>query len=122
MGTKGETRNVWTVILLTLVTCGIYGIIWVYNTAKEINAYLGEEKINPVLALILCFVPFGILYVFYVYNDALKEMNAKAGLPQSDNFVLWIILYFVAGISMYIFEYQVQTELNQIWEQPNFVG
>lgn len=122
MGTKGETRNVWTVILLTLVTCGIYGIIWVYNTAKEINGYLGEEKINPVLALILCFVPFGILYVFYVYNDALKEMNAKAGLPQSDNFVLWIILYFVAGISMYIFEYQVQTELNQIWEQPNFVG
>ena len=37
---KGETRNPVTIILLTLGTCGLYGIYWFYLVSKEINAAL----------------------------------------------------------------------------------
>lgn len=46
---KFTQRSPITIILLSIVTCGIYFIYWLYVTSKEINDALGREEINTVL-------------------------------------------------------------------------
>ena len=37
-----QKRNIVTCILLSLVTCGIYGIVWFINMTDDV-AYLSED-------------------------------------------------------------------------------
>jgi len=113
---RGETRNPVTIILLTLVTCGIYGIYWLYLVTKEINAALGEERINFVLYFLVGILCFPLIFVgMYKIDEAVVELQTRAGLPGKPNFVLWILLSLLAGVGTYIMEYQVQEALNEIW-------
>src|SRR6266568_4803283 len=41
-GPIGEPRNPTTVALLSLVTCGIYGLYWAYLTFEELKQHNGE--------------------------------------------------------------------------------
>lgn len=52
----GTKRSPVNVILLSIVTCGIYGIWWLYNAGKEINQALGREAVNPIFAVVSLFV------------------------------------------------------------------
>lgn len=112
----GETRNSITVILLTLFTCGIYGLYWFYLVSKEINAALGEERINFALYFIVGILCFPLIFVgMYKIDEAVVELQNRAGIQGKSNFVLWIILSFVGGVGTYVMEYQVQEALNEIW-------
>ena len=63
--------------LLTLITCGIYGIYWAYkmgeltSKAKAERGFLVQN--NAVLYLVLELIGFGIIVYALVQND-LNEM------------------------------------------------
>ena len=111
----GIKRPPINVILLALVTCGIYGIYWNYTTANEINSALGRDAVNPVLAIVgsLCFPVFW-LYLKAV-DPAMQEINTEVGKPAESRFLMWLLLSLV-GIGMYLYIYQVQTDLNDLWD------
>jgi hypothetical protein len=105
---KGVERNPITVIILSIVTCGIYSIYWLYMVTKEINAALGEERINFVMYFLLGILCFPLIFVgMYKIDEALV-------LQGRSNFVLWIILSFV-GVGFFIMIYQVQESMNELW-------
>ena len=53
-----KQRNLVTCILLTLVTCGIYGIYWVVMLAKEAVS-VKDPADNALLEIVLMlFLPF----------------------------------------------------------------
>ena len=112
----GETRSGGTVVLLTIVTCGIYHLIQVYKVGNEIKNYLNKEEVNPtlytILALLCCV--FGVAFVYYKYAKFLVEMQQVAGLPENDISLLAAILWFIplGGIFAII---KLQNELNTIW-------
>ena len=63
-------RSFLKYVLLSIVTCGIYGIICFYDISKDINTiasrYDNKKTMNYVLAWILSSVTFGIsLIVWY---------------------------------------------------------
>ncbi len=112
---RGIERNPVTVILLSIVTCGIYSIYWLYKVTSEINAALGEEKINFVLYFLLGILCFPLIFVgMYKIDEGLVQLQTRIGLQGKSNFVLWIILSFV-GVGSLIMMYQVQEALNEIW-------
>ncbi len=112
----GETRNPVTIIILTLVTCGLYGLYWFYLVSKEINAALGEERIQFVLYFLVGILCFPLIFVgMYKIDDALVELQSRVGIQGKSNFVLWIILSFLGGVGTYVMEYQVQEALNEVW-------
>ena len=41
-GPKGETRGWFAVALLTLITCGIYGLFWQYRVFADNKRYSGD--------------------------------------------------------------------------------
>lgn len=112
---KGVERNPVTVIILSIVTCGIYSIYWLYMITKEINAALGEERINFVLYFLVGILCFPLIFLgMYKIDEALVQLQARIGLQGKSNFVLWIILSFV-GVGTFIMIYQVQEALNELW-------
>ena len=112
---KGAVRNPVSVILLTFITCGIYGIWWMYTVGKEINAALGREAVNPVLAIvsIICF-PL-MFYYMYLLDNALVELGTATAKPYNSNFMLWVITSLL-GFGILIVIVQAQGFLNGVWE------
>jgi hypothetical protein len=123
-GPKGEVRNPITIVLLSLVTCGIYGLYWFYfQLIPELRANLGrQDEYNPTTKIILAIVTCGIMYLIDLFKvpKMIVEAGQRAGKPMEDKTNLIIILLlvnFVLGVptSMAI-PYILQTEANRVWE------
>ncbi len=66
-----KKRNPWAVALLSLVTLGIYGIVWYVKTKGELVERGGEV---PTAWLII--VPFANIYWLYKYWSAAEEVTS----------------------------------------------
>ena len=112
----GEKRDPMMVVLYTLLTCGIYGIFWWYQTITEIKNALGREDINPTMEIVLAIVTCGLygIYLYYKYPQIMLEMQDRAGRPRNDITMMSLLLaiFGLAIISIPI----MQSELNNIWD------
>ncbi len=116
-GFRGVVRSPVSVILLTVLTCGIYGLIWFYSIANELNALLGDEgATNPSYSLlgILCFV-FSFILMSQV-DAAVMEVDRRRGRYTESRFLIWVLLSVFVGVGFYMMEYDVQTRLNALYE------
>lgn len=107
-------RSVLMVLLLSIVTCGIYSFFWVYSTRQEMNAYLNDNskspELNTILA-ILCSIYW--LFIMYDYSSDITKMQQKAGLPVKDLALLNLLLsIFGFGIVSILI---MQSQLNEIY-------
>lgn len=122
-GFVGQVRSPGMVILLTIITCGIYGIVWMYSVAQEINMVLGDqEATKPSYAIwgILCFVMSFIL--MSQIDAAMVEIDRRRGIPSESKFLLWVLLSLLAGIGVYFMQHNVQSRLNALYENRPFYG
>ena len=109
-----KNRNIVTVILLSLVTCGIYGLYWIYTTAQELeDAGRSGSSMSPTVLLIVClFFPYvGYLLFGMAADQNLNNVRAQRGMPTVDNKVLYMVLGFVIPIVLVIL---VQNEINKL--------
>jgi len=98
-----QRRNPVAAVILTIITCGIYGIYWFVKTKDEINS-LGAEI--PTAWLLI--IPIANLYFEYKYAEGFSTFVKK-----DDNAIMWFLLLFFVGIvTMAIF----QVELNKLAE------
>ncbi len=82
-------------IILCIVTCGIYVFYWSYKVTEFTNQD-GAEYRNPVNKLLLClFVPFYFLYWIYVTCKKIETMSAQRGVASGDVTILALVFYFV---------------------------
>ena len=104
-----KQRNIVTCILLTLITCGIYGIYWVICMAREAVA-VKDPADNAVLEIVLMlFLPF---LGFYMAEQKFAAGCEARGIPHKDNSVLYLILGLVGlGIVDYC---MMQNDLNKL--------
>src|SRR5699024_4706968 len=106
-------RNIGISIILSLLTCGIYYLYWVYKMDEEVS-YLIEEQPNPGLTLILGIITCGIYFWFWYYQlgEKLSRLPSKDGYPISNDSVLLVILaVFSIGI---ISNAIAQSNLNKV--------
>lgn len=108
-----EERNIVVYLLLTLVTCGIFGIYWLIVILKDIATTSGED-INPWMVILLTIITCGIYGIYYSYM--MGKYMVKAGenynVKIEDNSILYLILtIFGFGIVTYCL---VQNDLNTI--------
>ena len=78
----GSKRSVAKVIILTLVTLGIYGIYWYYKVLSEIKEHTGRDY-SPWLRLVMLFIPFLNFYVIYKIPADMNEHFKEEGSKQS---------------------------------------
>lgn len=104
-----EKRNIVTCVILSIVTCGIYGIVWAVKMLKEAVQMKDETDdglAEILLGIFLC--PVG----FYMAEKKFSDGCMAKGIPHEDRSVLYIILGFVGlGIVDYIL---MQSDLNKV--------
>lgn len=106
-------RSVATVVILTIVTCGIYSLYWFWVAIKELYeaGHKSIGNLEPVIQFILLFVYVGGIF-FAINADAnLNEVKAQKGLPVADNKILYIVLAVICPIIMVAL---VQNEMNKL--------
>ncbi|MBR3318572.1 MAG: DUF4234 domain-containing protein [Atopobiaceae bacterium] len=99
-------RNLATYILLSLVTCGIYGYWFIYMMAQDANTMCsddGEETPGLAVYILLCFVTCGIYSLYWQYKLANRlQANApRYGTVISEggsDLLVWYVLGIVLSI------------------------
>ncbi len=106
-------RSLATVIILTIVTCGIYGYVWYWSAMHELYS-AGNKSIgnlDATVQFILLFLYVGGIFFAINSNDNLNAVRESRGLAAKDNKVLYIVLALVCPIAMIAL---VQNEMNQL--------
>ncbi|MDE7213454.1 MAG: DUF4234 domain-containing protein, partial [Anaeroplasmataceae bacterium] len=62
-----QKREIVTVILLSIFTCGIYALYWNYTTAEALNNEVedGEPLRNYIVAILLGVITCGIYLLYW---------------------------------------------------------
>ena len=111
-GQVGTIRSPLAVILLSIITIGIYAIYWQYASFKELKAFSGEG-IGGGLGLLFAIL-LGIVNVFLLPAEV-GGLYARAGQPEpvSGWTGFWVLIPIVGGI---IWVIKTQGRLNDYWE------
>jgi hypothetical protein len=102
---------------------GLYYWWWAYRVSKEVDEFLGESDIPPVVHFILLIVTAGLWwYVWdFLLGRKIARMRERLDMPVNDPSWLYLALDIigagpVAGLGILNFFLQ-QHELNQIWRR-----
>ena len=111
----GTPRPVGIVILLYILTLGIYGLYWYYITHDELKRETGDG-LGGGIALLLAFVA-GIVMPFITANEV-GRLYERAGhaKPVSAATGFWVVPGFLILIGPFIWIAKVQGALNRYWE------
>lgn len=106
---KINKRDIVKCVVLSLITCGIYGIYWTICIARE-GVSVKDPSDDGMLELILSLVlmPVG---TFLIEKKITEGCQAK-GIEHKDNTLLYLVLGFVGFgiVSMCM----IQNDLNNI--------
>ncbi len=91
----GTNRNIALCIIFSIITCGIYGIYWMYVLNEEINSLSGEQNgTSGGLVILFTIITCGIYSWYWLYRmgertDIIKQ---NMGNPPSSSAILYLIL------------------------------
>ena len=108
-------RDMVMAIVLSFLTCGIYGIYWFIVLSNDTNTVSNAENATSggvafVLSLITCNI-YG-LYWAYKQGEKIDKAKTDRGIPSSNSGVIYLILCFV-GLGI-VAEALMQNELNSL--------
>jgi Domain of unknown function (DUF4234) len=102
-------------LLLPIVTLGIYGIVWIYKTNRELSRFDQRIVVNPWLSVLAC--TLGVILIvppfvaIWRLGNRVAQAQRAAGIPESSpviSFVLWVLGFGVL---------YSQFEINKIWDR-----
>lgn len=91
-----KQRDIVVSIILTIVTCGIYGFYWMACVTDDIGDASGDKSMNGTTAVILTIVTCGIYGYFWAYKMGellTKAKSTQVGVTTSSDLpVLYLVL------------------------------
>ena len=114
-GPVGKERGTFFVILMSIITFGIYAIYWVYSTHDEIKRHSGEG-VGGGLGIVIYFVA-GVVTPFLIGSEVGKMYQADGRTsPVSGKTGLWVFPGIFILIGPIIWLAKVQGALNDYWK------
>ena len=109
-------------LVLSIVTCGIYPIIFWYQYTEDLNiicAKDGKPTMNYIIVLLLGIVTCGIfLFVWYYQIGDRLEKNCQAYGVQTTTsgttLLLWVLLGTWVVVGPYIAAYKMIEDMNNL--------
>ena len=110
-------RSLATCIVLSLITCGIYGLYWYYCLIEDMRTVTGEqEDMSPAMTVFVTVITCGIYGWIWLYRagDKIDKLRQSRGESSSS---LAIIYALLAVMALPIVAYcLIQDEFNKIAE------
>jgi hypothetical protein len=116
--TTVKLRNPFLVFVWSLLTLGIYYLVWYYKVNRELRDACGID-VSPGVALIAISLGWFVLvppFVSWYRTFArIAEAQRAAGVTSEANPVLGFILFVIAVFLLPVEVIYAQDELNKIW-------
>ncbi len=121
-------RNLLVYILLSIVTCGIYPLYFIYRLAEDVNVACegdGEDTPGLVALILLSLVTCGIYswYWYYRLGNRLANNSMRYGLMFQENgttILMWCLFgALLCGIGPYVAMYILIKNTNAICDAYN---
>lgn len=109
-------KNIALCIVLSIITCGIYGIYWFITMTDDASRANDNPDFSGVKSFLFTIITCGIyaIYWYYKMGKELNEAGQKRNVAISDNSVVYLILgIFGLGIIAYCL---IQSDLNKLAE------
>src|SRR3954465_15796182 len=127
-GAQPKVRNPLGVIGLTLITLGIYQLVWYYKVNKELKdfgrVYKDQDLAdsNPTHS-VLAIVPGFLLIIppIVSYSPFIGRVRQVQRIGQSELTSGWLVLVLYLVISIVVPAY-VQSGLNDLWRRYPRIG
>lgn len=112
LGPPGKARAAWLVVLVSILTLGIWPIVWSYQNGEELKAH-NRTGLGGIGYLFLTLLIYPVT-MFLMASEVEKMYVADRRRPPVTTLTgLWFLLPIVGNIIWYI---QVQNALNDHWE------
>jgi hypothetical protein len=103
------------VLLLGIVTCGLYLIYWNIKASQVINAVAQREVISQPIAIFSgCCLPVNLYFYYLAGKEGLPKIYEKTGQTSKDQSTLLLILGFLFPMVAAMI---VQGDINKLYEQ-----
>ena len=117
-GMQGKRRGPWAVWLLSLITLGIYFLVWYYKINNEARQYDQRIVVEPGLSVLAAFpggiIIFPYLISFYNTGKRIAQEQQAAGLPVTCNGWIGVLLqYFVLSSGQIYYQYEINKVLDR---------
>ena len=112
-----KKREIAMCIVLSILTCGIYGIYWICKMTDDVASMNTKEySTSGGTAFILMLLTCGIYGIYWAYKmgKALDEINESRGRASKDRALVYVLLSCV-GLSI-VSWILIQSELNELAE------
>ena len=107
----GAFYSVGLTILLTIITCGIWGLFWTYRTNEDLKRY-NRDGIGGVLGVVI-YLLLAVVLMFTIPNEIEKSYQRDGReSPVNTLWGLWFLLPIIGNIVWYV---KVQNALNEFW-------
>lgn len=105
-------RSIPICIILSIITCGIYGLYWFVCLTDEVNEVTQENDTSGVMAVLLSIITCGIYGIYWGYKmgDKLDRARMRNNVPTGSFPILFLVLniFGLAIVTCAI----IQSELN----------
>lgn len=107
----GKRRSVGLVILLSIVTCGVWTIVWSYQQGEELQRFR-NRGLGGVVYLIVTLLASPV--TMFLLPNEIEEAYHERGLasPVSLTTGLWFLLPLAGSIVWYV---KTQEAINEYW-------
>lgn len=114
-GPLGQHRGVAFVVLISIVTIGIYTIYWVYKTQEEVKLH-SNQGLGGVLGLVV-WVLVSPVSAFVIPSE-IGKMYAQDGRerPITGWTGLWLFPFGIFVVPAIVWFVKIQGSLNRYWE------
>ena len=108
-------RDMVIAIVLSFLTCGIYGIYWFITMTDDSNTLVDNKNASGATAFLYTLVTCGIYFIYwnYMMGKKMYEAGRKYGKSIDDNSVLYLLLS-IFGLSLVNY-YLIQNDLNMFY-------
>ncbi|MBQ2048187.1 MAG: DUF4234 domain-containing protein [Schwartzia sp.] len=113
-----EKRGIVKAVVFSFITCGIYGIYWMYALTNECHEAAGRQTTaSGGMACIYTFVTCGIYYFYWLYKmgATLSEAKRNRGIYVDGDDSIMYLLFAFFGLAI-VSEALIQSTLNDLYD------
>lgn len=110
-GPLGRPRSIAVVLLLTIVTLGIWQLVWAFQNGDELKRY-SNKGFGGVVYLIFTFFIYPV--TMFLMAAEVEELYRREGKepPITAIWGLWFLLPLIGNLIWYV---RIQRSINEYW-------
>lgn len=111
-----EKRNIGLAIVFTMITCGIYGLYWLYKMTEEVHCLVGRRTTaSGGMVILYTLLSCGIYSFYWMYKmgETMTEAKMMRGMHADQNSALLYIILAIFALGI-VSEALLQSSINDV--------